>query len=163
MEKSMFYFTSDEDADLISRKMEIEDNVIPASNSIMARNLFKLSHYYSNNYYLKVSQQMLHNIQDRTKKYGSGYSNWLQLMCDFVGNYYEITISGEKALNKLQEINQYYIPNKLIAGSVSKSTIPLVEGRFNDDDTYIYICVNGACQLPETNTEKAINQLKIQF
>ncbi|MBG7630462.1 MAG: thioredoxin domain-containing protein, partial [Bacteroidetes bacterium] len=62
VERSMFYFTSDEDTDLITRKMEIEDNVIPASNSIMAKNLFKLSHYYSNNYYLKVSKQMLHNV-----------------------------------------------------------------------------------------------------
>jgi len=82
-ESHMFYFTSDEDTNLITRKMEIEDNVIPASNSIMARNLFKLSHYYSNKYYLKVSKQMLHNVKDRTKQYGSGYSNWLELMCDF--------------------------------------------------------------------------------
>ena len=55
-ERAMFYFTSDEDQNLITRKMEIEDNVIPASNSIMAKNLFMLSHYYSNSYYLKVSK-----------------------------------------------------------------------------------------------------------
>jgi len=30
-DRSMFYFTSNQDADLIARKMEIEDNVIPAS------------------------------------------------------------------------------------------------------------------------------------
>lgn len=36
----MFYFTSDLDAALIARKMELQDNVIPASNSVMANNLF---------------------------------------------------------------------------------------------------------------------------
>ena len=163
IEKSMFYFTSDEDTDLITRKMEIEDNVIPASNSIMANNLFKLSHYYSNSYYLKTCKQMLHNIQDRTQQYGAGYSNWLQLMCNFAGDYYEIAVSGSNSKKKILEINQHYIPNKLIAGSEKESKIPLMEGRFSTDETLIYICVDGACQLPEIEVTKAIEQLKITY
>lgn len=162
-EKTMFYFTSDEDANLITRKMEIEDNVIPASNSIMARNLFKLSHYYSNSYYLKVSKQMLSNVKDKAQQYGSGYSNWLQLMADYTGNYYEVAIAGKLAFDKLKEINSKYIPNKLIAGSTKKSTLPLMEGRFNEGETLIYICVDGACQLPVSDAKKALNQLKIKF
>ena len=162
-EKVMFYFTSDKDTNLIARKMEVEDNVIPASNSIMARNLFKLSHYYSNSYYLKVSKQMLNNVKERAQKYGSGYSNWLQLMANYTGDYYEIAISGENAFDKLLQINKKYIPNKLIAGSIKKSNLSLMEGRFNENETLIYICVDGACQLPENNTEKALNQLKIKF
>ena len=162
-EKSMFYFTSDEDQNLITRKMEIEDNVIPASNSIMAKNLFLLSHYYSNSYYLKVSQQMLHNVKDRTDKYASGYSNWLQLACNFTGEFYEIAISGKEASEKIKEINKNYIPNKLIAGSISKSRLPLMEGRFSENETYTYVCVDGACLLPVKNTKKALSQLKITF
>jgi len=163
LESSMFFFTSNEDPNLITRKMEVEDNVIPASNSVMAKNLFKLSHYYSNSYYLKVSKQMLNNVKDRTLQYGSGHSNWLQLMADYSGAYYEIAISGKDAKNKLIEINKNYIPNKLIAGSTKKSNIPLMEGRYNEDETLIYICVDGACQLPVSETEKALNQLKIKL
>jgi len=106
---------------------------------------------------------MLHNVKERTKQYGSGYSNWLKLMCDFSGNYYEIAISGKNATQKLKEINNYYIPNKLIAGSTSESNIPLMKGRFNEHETYIYICIDSACKLPETNTKKAIDQIKIEF
>ncbi|WP_456378649.1 thioredoxin domain-containing protein [Lutibacter sp.] len=163
LDSSMFYFTSNEDTNLITRKMEIEDNVIPASNSIMAKNLFKLSHYYSNSYYLKVSKQMLHNVKERALQYGSGYSNWLQLMADYSGDFYEIAIAGENALDKLQEINQKYIPNKLLAGNTKKSNVPLMEGRFTKNNTLIYICVDGACQLPENTTEKALNQLNVKF
>ena len=159
----MFYFTSNEDPNLITRKMEIEDNVIPASNSIMARNLFKLSHYFSNDYYLNTSKQMLHNVQKKTQKYGSDYSNWLQLMCDFTGYFYEIAVSGDKAMDKILQINKQYIPNKLIAGSTKKSNLPLMEGRFSESETLIYICVDGACQLPVSETKKALNQLKISF
>jgi hypothetical protein len=162
-ERSMFYFTSNMDANLIARKMEIEDNVIPASNSIMANNLFKLSHYYSNSYYLKVSEQMLQNVKERTQQYGSGYSNWLQLLSNFVGDYYELAISGKDALKQLNEINEHYIPNKLIAGSIKKSMIPLLESRFNENETLIYVCVNSACNLPEKDVKKALSQLKIKF
>lgn len=161
--QSMFFFTSNEDPELITRKIEIEDNVIPASNSIMAKNLFKLSHYFSNNYYLKVSSQMLANVKENSLKYASSHSNWLHLMCDTVGDFYEIAISGKEALTKLHEINQYYIPNKLIAGSSKKSSVPLMQERFNINETFVYICVNGACKLPEKNVEKALNQLNIQF
>ncbi|WP_457616323.1 thioredoxin domain-containing protein [Lutibacter sp.] len=162
-ENHMFYFTSDEDPVLITRKVEIDDNVIPASNSIMANNLFKLSHYYSNTYYLKVSTQMLNNVKEKTLKYASGYSNWLQLMCNFVGDYYEIAISGEKAIEKLPSIYKNYIPNKLVAGSTKKSNIPLMEGRFSTSETLIYVCVNGACKLPETIIDKALKQVKVNF
>ena len=106
---------------------------------------------------------MLGNIKDRTQQYGSGYSNWLQLMADYAGNYYEIAIAGEDALNKLIEVNKNYIPNKLIAGSTSKSNIPLMEGRYNEGETLIYICVDGACKLPMENTEKALDEMKIKF
>ncbi|SFS65165.1 hypothetical protein SAMN04488006_2568 [Lutibacter maritimus] len=162
-QNSMFYFTSDEDHDLITRKMEIEDNVIPASNSIMANNLFLLSHYYSNSYYLKVSKQMLHNVKDRTAQYASGYSNWLQLACNFTGEFYEIAVSGKDTSARIKEINKNYIPNKLIAGSISKSNLPLMEGRFSENETNIFVCVNGACLLPEKSTEKALSQIKIKF
>ena len=155
-----FFFTSDEDESLITRNIELNDNVIPASNSIMARNLAKLSHYFSNAYYLKTSKQMLNNVRESIPNYPAGYSNWLQLMSDLSSNYYEVAISGPDAISKLKEINQTYIPNKLIAGSTKESQLPLMQDRFNNDETFIYICVDGACQLPVTKVEKALGQMK---
>ena len=163
LKSSMFYFTSDLDPALITRKIETEDNVISASNSIMAINLFKLSHYYSNKHYLKVSKQMLSNMLEKVLQYPSSHSNWLQLMTDLGGSYYEIVISGPEAKEKLIELNKTYVPNKLIAGSVKKSALPLLKGRDNEKETFIYVCVEGACKLPEKNIDKAIKQLKIKF
>ncbi len=160
---SLFFFTSDEDERLIARKMEIHDNVIPASNSIMAKNLLKLGHYYSNSHYLTTSKQMLNNVKEDAIKYPSSYSNWLDVMSNYVGDYYEVAISGKDALEKLEEINKEYIPNKLIAGSINESTIPLMKDRYVKDKTFIYICVNGSCQLPQTETRKAINQIKKHY
>ena len=46
LNSELFYFTSKDDEDLISRSVEFRDNVIPSSNSIMAKNLFRLYHYF---------------------------------------------------------------------------------------------------------------------
>ena len=163
LENGMFYFTSEKEEALIARKLEVEDNVISSSNSIMARNLFKLGHYYSNSYYLKVSRQMVKNVTHKMKAYGSGYANWLQLICDFAGNFYEVAFTGSEAKNMLQEFNQKYIPNKLMAGAELKSTIPILEGRLMENDSYIYVCEEGSCKLPVTQVEKAIKQIDISF
>ena len=106
---------------------------------------------------------MLNNVKESITTYPGGYSNWLQLMSDFSTDYYEIAVSGADAMHKLKEINQTYIPNKLIAGSTKDSPIPLMEGRFNDDITFIYICVDGACKLPEEKVSKALGQVKVHY
>ena len=81
-ETGMFFFTSDQGQKLISKSMEVSDNVIPASNSVMAKNLFLLSHYFNEKTYKERSIQMLNNVKEQMPSYGSGYSNWALLMLD---------------------------------------------------------------------------------
>ena len=59
----MFYYTPDNHSDLIARKMEITDNVIPSSNSEMAMNLFLLGNYFNDESYIQKASQMLTNVQ----------------------------------------------------------------------------------------------------
>ena len=160
-EKSkMFYFTSNEDESLVSRSIEYRDNVIPASNSIMAKNLFKLSHYFENEHYSKTAMSMLNNVKPEMLEYPSGYSNWFDLMLNYAQPYYEVAIVGADAKQKITELNKTYLPNKLIAASTSENNMPLLENRYNPDKTYIYVCVNKACKLPVTEVNDAIKFLK---
>ncbi len=162
-QSKLFFFTSDEDKGLIARKIDIDDNVIPSSNSIMANNLFKLGHYFSNIQYTTTAKQMLHNVKDRALKYGAGASNWSLLYTNLLGDFYEIAIVGKDAKQKLKEINKKYIPNKLIVGSNKESSLPLLEYKYNENQTTIYVCIDGACQLPVNETEKALQQISIKL
>lgn len=156
----LFYFTSNTDDSLIARKIDTDDNVIPASNSIMATNLFLLGHYYGNKKYSDNASQMLHNVKDKALRYGGNASNWLSLYLNYIGDFYEVAISGKDAKARLEELNKHYIPNKLIVGSSKHSNLPLLEYKFSENQTTIYVCINGACQMPVTETKKALNQLK---
>ncbi len=156
----LFHFTSDMDDQLIARKIDINDDVIPSSNSIMANNLFLLGHYYGNKKYADNASQMLHNVKEQALQYGGNSANWLWLYLNYIGDFYEVAISGKNAKIKLEEFNQKYIPNKLIVGSTKDSDLPLLEYKYNDDQTTIYVCIDGTCQLPVNETTKAFKQIK---
>lgn len=156
---SMFYFTPNSETNLIARKVEIVDNVIPSSNSMLAQSLFKLSHFYSNEEYKNIAKQMLGNMIGNIESSPSSFSNWSNLYLNYSNPYYEVAVSGEKALDKLEELNKYYLPNILIAGALGESEVPIMKNRFNEGETYIYVCVDGTCKLPVKSVDIAVNQL----
>ena len=158
-EKHMFYFTSKEDAAIVTRNFEYRDNVIPASNSVMAKNLFLLSKYFEGTGFDEISHQMLKNVSAEIEQYPSGFSNWLDLLSNFQNNFYEVVIVGKDALEKVKEINKHYLPNIIIAGSKFENNAPLFENRYVPNETLIYVCVNNACKLPVKDTKIAIESL----
>ena len=155
----MFFFTSNEDNALVSRTIDYRDNVIPASNSIMAKNLFKLSHYFDNDHYRKTAMAMLNNVKPEMQDYPSGFSNWFDLMLNYSNPFYEVAIVGKDAHAKLTELNKTYIPNKLIAASISEKNLPLLANRFQPNGTFIFVCVNNTCLLPVSQVNDAIKLL----
>ncbi len=144
---------------MITPHFEVEDNVIPAANSVMASVLFKLSIHFENPYFEKISQQMLQHIIP-TIDYPSAFSNWLNLLLNFSEDQKEIAICGEKAIEFATKINQHYFPNILVAGSKTESLLPFLTNRFMKNETLLYLCQNRACQKPTDNLEEIILDLK---
>ncbi len=157
-EKSgMFFYTSSSSQTLIARKMEVNDNVIPASNSEMAKALHTLGSLLDNNDYKSIAKQMLINIQGDMISYPSGYSNWALLHLQMSEPYHEIAITGEKWAEKVTELNNYYLPNKILMGG-EKGNLPLLEGKFIGETT-IFVCVEKTCKMPVTEVAEAISQM----
>ncbi|WP_299126795.1 thioredoxin domain-containing protein [uncultured Winogradskyella sp.] len=158
-DNKMFYFTSQKESDLITRKTEVYDNVIASSNSVFAESLFKLGHYYGNKAYSDRAKQMLKNVNEDMLKTPSAYTNWLNLYLNYANAYYEVAISGKEATKLLNQLNKYYIPNILISASKSESNLPLLKNKYIIDETLVYVCVNGTCKLPVNSIEKAMSQI----
>jgi hypothetical protein len=153
----LFYYTCDEDEQLIARKSEIMDGVIPASNSVMAYNLKKLGLFFGDAEYSNISAQLLRNVAPHISKYGSAYSNWASLMLDEVLGTYEVAITGENAESFRTEMEKNYIPNKIILGGI-KGSLPLLHDRFGDT-TRVFICRDKTCSLPVDNITDALKQI----
>ena len=159
-ESGMYYFTSDKDAPLVARKMEINDNVIPASSSTMANNLFLLGLLMDNDSYLNMAKVQLNNIKGDMSSYGSGYSNWANLMLKTIAPFYEIAIVGKDATSTALELYQNYQPNSLLLGSTDESNLPLLDNKMVKGQTTIYVCQNKSCQLPTTDIKQALKLMK---
>ena len=156
----MFFFTSDLDPELVARKMEINDNVIPASNSVMANSLFDLGTILGKDNYKEMSIKMLNNVKPDMDSYASGYANYATLMLKQVSPYYEIAIVGKDAHDKTMQMNTRYNPNTLFIGSFKESNLELLEGKYVEGTTMIYVCENKVCQLPTTEIKQALKQIK---
>jgi uncharacterized protein YyaL (SSP411 family) len=143
-----FYFTSDEDPELIVRKTELSDNVIPASNSQMARNLFRLHKHYYLPEYEEMAKRMLSGMLDEISHYGSGYSNWAILLMEMTYPFNEIVFTGKNHQALFSKFQHYYQPNSIIARAFEPSELPLIHSRFDEHKSLIYICENQTCQLP---------------
>lgn len=158
----MFYFTSDTDKALISRKMELSDNVIPASNSSIAKSLFVLGHHFALEDYIQMSQKMLNNVLDEIENYGAGYSNWAMLLLYFSTPFHELAIVGKSVDEKRKILHKHYHPNKIFAGSASESSLPLLLNRYKKDETLIYVCKNKSCLAPVKEIEEALSQMQME-
>lgn len=155
----MFFFTSDEDAALIARKMELADNVIPSSNSVMAKNLFYLGHFTGNPDWIERSAKMLRQVKQEIIGYGGGYSNWMMLQLHFVFPFRELAIVGKTVDKTMHELRKSYLPNQIFAASPGPSELPLLQNRFVEGKTLIYICENNSCKLPVEDATEVIKQL----
>lgn len=156
----LFYFTDESNAQLIIRKMELADNVIPSSNAVMASNLFKLGHHFGKDSYTQQSEAMLKVMHNEISESPNGYYQWIDLQTNFVYPYYEVVTVGEKADVKVKELLKNYIPNVLIEGSKIEGDRPLLVNRFVESETYIYVCVKGTCRLPVSTVEAALKSFE---
>ena len=159
-ESSMFFFTSDLDPKLVARKMEINDNVIPASNSVIANSLFDLGIILDNNNYQKMAITMLNNVKPKMSSYATGYANYATLFIKVVQPYFEVAIVGDDANKTALDFNKLYAPNKITLGSTKQSSLPLLQNKFINGETIIYVCEDKVCQLPTSNIIEAQKLLK---
>jgi len=155
----LFYYRNLQHEQLIAQSQEVYDNVIPAANSVMAHNLFILSHYLDKEDYHQQATTMLNHVTDKLYDYGENFSNWGQLLLNFTYPYYEVAINGKEADKRYTEFQQHYLPNVVWIGSKKESSLALLENRFVEGTTLIYVCQDKVCQLPVEEVEKALTSV----
>ncbi|MFA8341383.1 MAG: thioredoxin domain-containing protein [Rhodothermaceae bacterium] len=155
----MYFYTSDLDKELIAKKSEIIDNVIPGSNSVMAWNLFRLGKLSGKNELVNSAGQMLKNIFSSLVKGNFYYANWSRLLINFVNDFYEVVITGEDAEKFRVCLSENFLPNIIVAGGKNKATLDIVKNRFADKQTLYYACKNNTCKLPVETAKKLLREI----
>ena len=158
--QNTYYFTDSSQEKLVVRKAEWSDNVIPASSSQMAINLYKLSIYFDNTNYRQISEKLLKSVIKEIESYGPGYSNWACLLLQYLKPQIELVIVGKSVNENLVALYKQSPPNVIFALSDKTSDLPLLKNRYVEGQTLIYVCKNNSCLLPTETVAEALKQIE---
>lgn len=159
-EKKFFFYTSRKSERLIADKKEIHDNVIPASNSVMASNLLRLAVILDNQDYHDIGSSMVGALVSLIEKEPRYMANWATALHQVVHPPFEVVVVGERAQELRNELSKHALPNHIFAGTIYASELPLLQGRKAlDGQTTIYVCRNRTCQLPVHTVKDALKQM----
>jgi uncharacterized protein YyaL (SSP411 family) len=156
----LFYYTSSQNDQLIAQQSETSDNVIPASNSQMALNLFHLGTLLQKPEYVEKAKKMLALYTGELAGYTPGYSNWGCFGLNLTKTQKELVIVGNNVDEILRDLHKYYFTNTTLAGSIKVSELPLFKDRWKEGQTLIYVCRNNTCGLPVSTVLDAVKQLE---
>jgi uncharacterized protein YyaL (SSP411 family) len=151
-ETGFFYFTHDQQNDVIIRKKEIYDGATPSGNSIMASNLLYLSKVFDRREWVLLAQRLSNTLQENTIKYPGSFGIWASILQLYCFEVMEIAITGRDFEKNLPTVMKKYIPNKIIqSGETNFSNFPLLANRETAIPVAFYICKNFTCLRPFYN------------
>ena len=166
-----FYFTSLDNADVISRMKYSSDGAIPSGNSIAMLNLTRLG---------KITARA--DLTEKATKLGEAFFSDVERNPDFhtqflvgydflFGPSYEVIICGKSKSNDtekmLNALRTHFIPNKIVLFKPAEESSPEITGIAEyttnyaslNNRTTAYICVDYQCNLPTNDIEKMLDLL----
>jgi uncharacterized protein YyaL (SSP411 family) len=157
-EDALFFFNDKNDPPLIARQKEVQDNVIPSSNAVMAHVLFELGVYFEEENYMTMAKKMAAHFYDEIAQYGSAYACWALLLLKFKQAIIQTAIPADKfretvcALGRTNKLNIFpYCNNK-------QSVLPFISDK--TEKTHFYLCIDQVCGLPINNQQSLINDIE---
>jgi uncharacterized protein YyaL (SSP411 family) len=157
--ESPLFFLSGKNEKTMIRKKEIQDNVTPSSNAVMAQTLCLLGDIMANSQFTERACSMLQSVSGNFTDYLPAYSRWAKVSLMFSHPFYYFIVSGSDAIQESLAIKKY-IPNSVrIHLHEDQSNIPMLSGKFLQHGNKVNICTRDACMEPFKNVSEALHYL----
>ena len=158
--EGFFFYTDRRSEELIVRKKELFDNVIPGSNSMAASVLHALGLHLDEQNFIELAAKMVSKVKKLLLAEPSHMTAWASAALAQVHPPAEVAVAGPEAEQFRINLEKKYFPDKIITGSTRQSRIPLLQERFLDGETMIYVCRDKACKLPTDRVEEAWKEME---
>ena len=154
-----FYDTSDDHEVLIVRPRNLQDNVTPSGNAMIAKQLLRLAAYTGDSRYDESGRTVLKLLTDAMRQYPQAFAESLNATDILVNGLFEVAIVGDRSTvamaEILEELRQPFRPNLITAHAPldvqEHATIPLLSHRvMRAGQPTVYVCRNFACRMPVT-------------
>ena len=160
-ETCFFYYTHQDQKDVIVRKKEIYDGATPSGNSVMAENLLQLSIVFDNAAWKLRSNKMLKILSASVMKYPGSFGIWASLLLYQVMGINEIVVIGSNFANISKDILLNYVPNVVIMSAEhGNEAFPLLATKPSSESDYIYLCKNYCCLAPFMSINSLFSEIE---
>jgi len=149
--QTVFYnYYSIKSEKLIADKYEINDSVMPSSNSILCECLFKIGFINQIPEYTLKAKEMLENIMESALSNPLYFSNWLKIYGDYI-EYPKALIKYNANFIHIDQLKGTDFP---IDKTMINYTPILLHDKYN-----FYLCIGDTCYSPT----RSIKELQIQM
>jgi uncharacterized protein YyaL (SSP411 family) len=164
--EGLFYDTSDDHEALVTRPRDMQDNAVPAGNSMAATVCLRLAALTGEERYRQVAEAGLRSLQAKLAPHASAFGQWLIAQVLATDEGLEVALVGDpnasQTQDMLQLVHRLYQPAMVTAlkRPAEQSPVPLLEGREAiDERATAYVCRHFACQRPVNQPEDLRKQL----
>ncbi len=155
-----FFYTAEEQKDILLRKKEIYDGATPSGNAVMAYNLYRLSILLNKPEWRQKAEEAMQATANVAVKHPTSFGVWLSLLYEATKGTAEIAVVGVDFTKLLTQMQAVFIPHKLIMASAGENNeYPLLADKKTDAETLVFLCKNYACKRPVTTLDEALAQL----
>lgn len=157
-DKTFYYFSSDQQTDILVRKVELYDGATPAANVVMTENLWSMGHLMERHAWLEQAESMLSTQKQVALRYPSSFARWTVLLQRYQAGWKQLVICGAEADGILKAWNNVYRPHILYISTKSPAeNIPAISRKYVAGKTWIYLCEQFVCGAPvQTIQELAV-------
>jgi uncharacterized protein YyaL (SSP411 family) len=151
-----FWFTGQLGEQLVTRRQEVQDNVIPSSNAVMSHNLLRWSRLSGDMTNENRVLKCLRTLRDDISRSTPWYSRWAMVWLELEHGS-EVEVYGESAHLMMSELLKAYLPLTVFSAHQTPDHSPLTGVRYREGETLAYVCRNRSCHAPVMDAEQAIH------
>lgn len=153
-----FFYTRENQPDIIVRKKEVYDGAQPSGNAVMAVNLYRLGILLDKPDWKERSDRMVSALGQAIVSYPTSFGYWAALLLERTAGTVELAIVGEEPSKIHRQLLRFFIPHRvLMVSSDGDSPFPLLTGKQVAGPAEIFVCKDFACLQPVTSAEAVMS------
>jgi uncharacterized protein YyaL (SSP411 family) len=155
-----FYYTSDDQEQLLVRNKEFADNAVPSGNAMAALALVKLAKLTGDEKYRSAAESTMQACVELMQRFPAGTAQMLLVVDLSQGPTFELVFAGDdtaESREALAELQRRFLPHKVMAyagGKTPEALASLLAGKLMiGGHSTLYICEGFTCQEPAQGEE----------
>ncbi len=149
------YFSPNNGEQLIFRKSDKTDDVMPSANSIFANVLFDLGTHLGNLEYIEISKKLLTQVSDIMFQHPGWYQNWAKLYMKISVGSVTIALSNNLHQHEITKLKSQ-LPSWSMVGFNEENGITTWLKHPNTLESLIHVCAANQCFEAVDTTDKAL-------